>query len=82
MRKRQHAEDGEKAAGRGWRKVNRQRMRRRQQAKDSSQRMRRRQQTKDAEKTAGHKDVEEEEMIQRWQDGGLGRRRDGSTRRF
>ena len=55
--------------------------------------MRRRQQTGDAEKTtdrgcsdaveaAGHKDVGGEEMMQRWQDGGLGRRRDGRMRRF
>ena len=55
--------------------------------------MRRRQQTGDAEKTtdrgcsdvveaAGHKDVGGEEMMQRWQDGGLGRRRDGRMGRF
>jgi hypothetical protein len=45
--------------------------------------MQRRQQTGGAVEAAGHiKDVGEEEMIQRWQGSGLGRRRDGRTRRL
>ena len=44
--------------------------------------MQRRQQSGGAVEAAGHEDVGEEETIQRWQGSGLGRRRDGRTRRL
>jgi hypothetical protein len=52
MKRRQQAEDEEKAACRGWGEGSRQRMEESQQAEDAEKTTSRRQQSKDAEKTA------------------------------